>query len=170
MRLLIILLFSIFLTINLSAQINTATTSHDTLEAYQKTPYIPSFKIQMPDGSWFSKADLKAGKPTLILYFSPDCGHCQVETESLLSKMKEFDNLQIVMITSRPFEDMKNFAEHYMIKRFPAIKIGTDPARLVTTFYDVKFTPFSAVYDKTGKLIKAYKDGINMEEMSNIVK
>src|SRR5438309_4922017 len=153
-----------------NAQTDSATAQRDTLAPYQKNPTIPSFTIQTPDSSWFSKSNLQPKKPTLILYFSPDCGHCQMETEELLSKMKEFPNLQIVMITSRPFEDMSNFATHYMIKRFPSIRIGTDPARLVTRFYDVKFTPFSALYDKKGKLMKVYEIGINMEEMARLVK
>ncbi len=170
MRLIIILLLSVVISFSSTAQTNTATAGHDTLAPYQKTPYIPSFKIQMPDSSWFSKSNLQPKKPTLILYFSPDCGHCQLETEELLSKMKQFNNLQIVMITSRPFEDMANFSDHYKIKRFPAIKIGTDPARLVTRFYDVKFTPFSALYNTKGMLVKAYEKGIDMEELVNLVK
>ena len=164
-----ILLLSAIISSSAAAQTNTAVAGSDTLAPYQKTPYIPSFKIQTPDSSWFSKSNLQPKKPTLILYFSPDCGHCQLETEELLSKMKEFNNLQIVMITSRPFEDMANFADHYKIKRFPAIKIGTDPARLVTRFYDVKFTPFSAFYNKKGTLVKVYEKGIDMEELANLV-
>lgn len=170
MRSINVLLLSVFISFSLAAQTNTATATQDTLAPYQKTPYIPSFKIQMPDGAWFSKANLKPKRPTLILYFSPDCGHCQLETEELLSKMKEFNNLQIVMITSRPFEDMTNFAELYKIKRFPAIKIGTDPARFVTTFYDVRTTPFSALYNDKGKLEKVYVKGIDMEELISLVK
>jgi len=152
------------------AQTSTATAAHDTLAPYQKSPYIPSFRIQQPDSSWFAKTNLQPKKPTLILYFSPDCGHCQIETEELLSKIKEFANLQIIMITSRPFEDMANFADHYKIKRFPSIKIGSDPARLITRFYDVKFTPFSALYDKKGMLEKVYESGIDMEELAGLVK
>ena len=170
MRLIIILLLSVLISFCSKAQTGAAIRREDTLAPYQKTPYIPSFKIQMPDSVWFSKTNLQKSKPTLILYFSPDCGHCQLETEELLSKMKELNNLQIVMITSRPFADMANFADHYKIKRFPAIKIGTDPARFVTTFYDVKFTPFSAFYDKNGKLVKVYESGIDMEELVALVK
>lgn len=165
-----ILAFTILLSLGLQAQTNGATSGQDTIAPYQKTPFIPPFKIQMPDSSWFSKANLPSEKPTLILYFSPDCGHCQIETETLLSKMKEFNNIQVVMVTSRPFEDMVNFANHYMIKRFPQIKIGTDTARLVTRFYDVRFTPFSALYNKSGKLIKVYKEGIDMKEMASLVR
>ena len=170
MRLIIVLLLSVFSGHYSTAQTSIATAQPDTSAPYHKTPFIPSFKIQMPDSAWFSKADLQKNKPVLILYFSPDCGHCQLETEELLSKMKELNNLQIVMITSRPFADMANFADHYKIKRFPAIKIGTDPARFVTTFYDVKFTPFSALYDKNGKLVKVYESGIDMEELAGLVK
>lgn len=166
MRVINILILSAAISFSSAAQTNTSTASHDTLAPYQKTPYIPSFKIQMPDSSWFSKSNLQPKRPTLILYFSPDCGHCQLETEELISKMKNFNNLQIIMITSRPFADMANFADHYKIKRFPKIKIGTDPARLVTTFYDVKFTPFSAFYNKKGMLVKVYEKGIDMEELA----
>jgi cytochrome oxidase Cu insertion factor (SCO1/SenC/PrrC family) len=137
----------------------------DTVPNYIQIPYIPPFKIQLVDSSWYSKTNLAAKRPTLILYFSPDCGHCQLETEELLSRSKQLKNLQVVMITSRPYEDMANFAEHYKIDRFPFIKIGWDPQRFVTNFYSVKFTPFSALYDKKGKLVKVYEGGIDWDEL-----
>jgi thiol-disulfide isomerase/thioredoxin len=165
MKRFLILFASLALVISVNAQQDANTVNADTLAPYQKTAFIPSFSIQTPDSSWFSKVNLKSKKPTLILYFSPDCGHCQSETEEILTKMKELNDLQIVMVTSRPFEDMKNFSEHYKLDRFPAIKVGTDPARLVTRFYDVKFTPFSALYDKKGKLVNVYKNGIKMDEI-----
>lgn len=170
MRTLFILLATLFISFSINAQTNTAGANTDTLAPYQKNASIPPFSIQMPDSSWFSKVKLKPNKPTLILYFSPDCGHCQLETEEVLSKMKDLSNLQIVMVTSRPFEDMANFAEHYKISRFPSIKIGTDPSRMVTQFYAVKFTPFSALYDKKGKLVKVYEKGIDMPELISLIK
>ncbi len=147
----------------------TAKAQTDTLPAYMQVPYIPPFKIQLADSSWYSKANLPAKKPVLILYFSPDCGHCQLETEQLISKMKELKNMQVVMITSRPYADMAFFANHYKLSRFPSIKIGWDPQRLVTNFYNVKFTPFSALYDKKGKLVKVYEEGIDWKELVRLI-
>jgi len=171
MRLSFLLLISLTITFTASAQPDSGTPpANDTLAPYQKNPFIPTFSIQQPDSGWFSNSNLQAKKPTLILYFSPDCGHCQVETEEILGKIRELSNLQIVMITSRPFEDMVRFADHYKINRFPTIKIGNDPSRRITRFYDVKFTPFSALYDKKGKLIKVYDQGINMDELIGLVK
>lgn len=147
----------------------TATAQTDTLPAYLQVPYIPPFKILLADSSWYSKVNLPAKKPVLILYFSPDCGHCQLETEELISRMKELKNLHVVMVTSRPYADMAFFANHYKLRRFPSIKIGADPQRLVTNFYNVKFTPFSALYDKKGKLVKVYEDGINWKELVSLI-
>jgi thiol-disulfide isomerase/thioredoxin len=155
----------LFILLTAAAFSLSANAQTDTVPNYIKLPYIPPFKIQQPDSSWYSKADVPAKKPTLILYFSPDCGHCQLETEEMLSRSKQLKNLQVVMITSRPYEDMANFAEHYKINRFPFIKIGWDPQRLVTNFYSVKFTPFSALYDRKGKLVKVYEGGIDWDEL-----
>lgn len=143
--------------------------TEDTLAPYQKTSFIPTFSLLTPDNTWFSKIHLKDEVATLILYFSPDCGHCKIETQELLGKMNELKKLQIVMVTSRPFQDMVDFSNYFKISRFPTIKIGSDPAMLITSFYDVKSTPFSALYDKKGRLIKVYKKGIDFTELIKIL-
>ncbi len=142
-----------------------ASAQTDTIPLYLQTHEIPSFKIQLGDYSWFEKNDLKK-KPTLIFYFSPDCGHCQLATEEILGKMKMLEGLQIIMITSRSTDEMKTFSDRYMLQKFPSIKIGSDTERYVTRFFDVKFTPFSALYDKTGKLATVYKDGIGFDDLA----
>lgn len=170
MRLILLLVLIFFCNCAIIAQRDSSVTTIDTLAPYLKNPHIPTFSIRQPDSTWFNNTNLNLKKPVLILYFSPDCGHCQLETEEIISKIKDLSNLQIIMVTSRPFEDMARFAEYYKIKRFPTIKIGNDPSRKISRFYDVKFTPFSALYDKKGKLIKAYEQEINMEELIGFVK
>ena len=137
----------------------------DSLPPYRQVPIIPPFKILQPDSTWFTKANLKPKLPTWIIYFSPDCGHCQQETEEILTNIGKLQKMQIVFITSRPFADMKDFARYYSLSRFSNIKIGTDPSRFITHFYKVEMTPFSAVYDKSGNLVRAYEKGGNMEEL-----
>jgi thiol-disulfide isomerase/thioredoxin len=165
-------IFLLFLSLLVRAQSDTSNRHKDTIKAVQNTtpPYlrnqsIPTFSIQLADSSWFFNTSLNPKKPVLILYFSPDCGHCQVETEEILARMNSLTELQIVMITSRPFEDMLNFIQHYKLHKFPGIVVGKDHARAITRFYDVRMTPFSALYNKKGKLVKAYKKGIDMNEL-----
>ena len=160
MKNLILLLGTVILSLNAFGQT-------DTIPPYLSDPTIPSFTIQRADSSWITKKDL-AKRPTLILYFSPDCGHCQLETEELITKLKSLGDLQIVMITSRSVAEMKEFSDRYLLQKFPSIKVGSDPNRFVTHFYKVKFTPFSALYNKKGKLIKVYEDGLDFEELATL--
>lgn len=152
------------------AQNDTAHTANDTLAPYQKSPIIPIFSLLQPDSTWYFNANLDTRKPLLLLYFSPDCGHCQLETEDIIANLSKLKNLQILMVTSRPYADMKAFATKYKLDKFPSIKIGTDPAYKITRFYKVESTPFSALYNKKGKLVKVYRKGIDMEELIGLVK
>ncbi len=168
MRPFLILLLTLF-SIGASSQEDSTKAQKDTLAPYEKSNAIPTFSLQLPDSSWFFNTSLKEKKPTLIFYFSPDCGHCQLETDALITNINKLKNLQIVMVTSRPFDDMNKFATHYKIHKFPTIVIGRDPAYYITRFYQVKFTPFAALYNKKGKLEKIYKKGIDMDEMIKLV-
>jgi cytochrome oxidase Cu insertion factor (SCO1/SenC/PrrC family) len=141
-----------------------ATSQTDTLPAYLKQPDVPPFSIQLPNGDWYNKTNLQ-NKPTLILYFSTDCGHCQTETEELVSRAKSLSKLQVVMITSRSKEEMTAFSDKYMLHKVANIKVGSDTKRFITRFYKVKFTPFSALYNKKGKLVKVYESGIDFEDL-----
>ena len=137
----------------------------DTLPPYLANPYLPTFSIQQADSSWFSRSEIAGKKPVLLVYFSPDCGHCMLETEELIARMSKLQKVQIVMVTSKPLDELQNFANHYKLNRFANIRIGTDPQRRITRFYQVKTTPFSAVYNKKGKLLKVYDDGIDWDEL-----
>ena len=168
MRLVLITIF-ILSTFYSFSQTDSSVQSTDTLAPFQKSKVIPTFSIQQPDSSWFFNTSLQEKKPVLILYFSPDCGHCQLETDEILGHINQLQKLQIVMVTSRPFVDMVKFAARYKIYKFPTIKIGRDPSYIITKYYDVKFTPFSALYNNKGKLVKFYTKGIDMDELINMV-
>jgi thiol-disulfide isomerase/thioredoxin len=168
MRIIIIAFFAL-VSFQAFSQTDSILAVKDTLAPFQKTNAIPTFSLQQPDSSWFFNTSLQEKKPVLILYFSPDCGHCQLETDEILGHINKLQDLQIVMVTSRPFEDLAKFVAHYKIYKFPTIKIGRDPSYTITKFYDVKFTPFSALYNKNGKLEKTYTKGIDMEELIKLV-
>src|SRR5690606_19503923 len=79
----------------------------------QKTP--PPAVLLLTDSTtrWQLKANLQKGKPLFLLFFSPDCDHCQHETESLVKNIEKFKGIQIVMATTQPFPAMKEFAARY---------------------------------------------------------
>lgn len=142
----------------------------DTIAAYQKNPLIPEFKILQPDSSWFVKKDLPAGKPIVISYFNPECGHCKIEAKELALRMDSLNKGFFVFTSFHSPQELKQFAIEYGLDKFDNVVFGRDTRYVLPIFYDVKFTPFTAVYNnKEGKLMKAYENGINISELIELI-
>jgi thioredoxin-related protein len=140
----------------------------------QNIDYIPPFHILKSDSTWFTPNNLKKNKPVMIIYFSPDCSHCQHLVYEMKPQMKQFSNIQIVMIT---FTDpsmlvmIKNFNRDFDLAKYPNITVGTEGRTyVVQRYYQVATTPYIAIYDHTGKLVKAYDKVPAMSELIASVK
>jgi thioredoxin-related protein len=136
--------------------------------------YIPPFKILKADSTSFTPANLKKDKPVMIIYFSPDCTHCQHLVYEMKPKMKEFADVQIVMITFTDFNRLimlKNFIRDFNMAKYPNITIGTEGRTyVVQQFYQVATTPYIAIYDHKGKLVRAFDKAPTMDELIAEVK
>ena len=111
----------------------------------------------------------------MIIYFAPDCPHCQHLTQELTKHIKEFGNTQIVMITfvdpNRQFKALTNFVKDYHLKQYPNITIGTEGyTYLVQKFYQVQTTPFEAIYNKNHQLVKTFAKIPEVEDLIKAVK
>ena len=65
---------------------------------YKRFPALPPLQLLLSDSiTKFTTADLPKKRPVLIMFFSPDCEHCQHETEQLVARKDEFKNIQVVI-------------------------------------------------------------------------
>lgn len=133
---------------------------------------IPPYKILNTDSVYVTPANLKKNIPVMIMYFAPDCPHCQYVTSELIKHIKEFGNTQIIMISfvdpTRQFKALTKFAKDYQLKKYPNITVGTEGyTYLVQRFYQVRTTPYEAVYDKKHKLVETFA---KIPEMKDLVK
>jgi len=140
----------------------------------QNIDKIPPFKILRPDSTYFTPANLKKDKPVMIIYFSPDCSHCQHLVYDMKPKMKQFGDTQIVMVTFTDFNMLKmikNFTRDFGLAKYHNVIVGTEGhTYVVQKYYQVRTTPYIAVYDRKGKLVKAYEKAPTMSELIATVK
>ncbi len=117
---------------------------------------IPPYKILTTDSVNITPANLKKDKGTVIIYFSPDCSHCQRMMYELKPYMKDFKNVQVIMITFvQQLKAIQVFARDYELKKYPNWTVGTEGYTYkVQQYYHVATTPFIAFYDKIGKPVK----------------
>ncbi len=101
----------------------------------------------------------------MLVIFSPECDHCKHETEELIKNIDKFKNIQIVMATPLPVYEMREFAEHYNLKKYKNITVGRDYSYILPVYYDVKSLPYHAFYTKDKKLISAFEGTMTVEKM-----
>jgi hypothetical protein len=157
------------LTVGFISQAQTDSTTTDTaaLAPYLKTPTIPEFKILQTDKKLFSKSDLPKKTPVVIIYFSPDCGHCQIQVQEIMDSMQYLKKGFFVLVasTTKKMGDIKEFSEKYKLADTKNIRVGKEFTYFLPTFYAMRFTPFVAVYDKHGNFLKAFQQGAKIEEL-----
>ncbi|SCW70612.1 thioredoxin fold domain-containing protein [Mucilaginibacter sp. NFR10] len=119
---------------------------------------LPPYHILTTDSVYVTPANLKKNKPVMVIYFSPDCSHCQHLMYDLKPELPKLKNVQIVMITFMPMlKGLQTFQRDFDLAKYHNITIGTEGyTYLVQKFYSVQTTPYIAIYDKYGKLFQTY--------------
>ncbi|MDQ2721580.1 MAG: thioredoxin family protein [Bacteroidota bacterium] len=127
---------------------------------------VPAFKMLLSNGSMFSSKELSHQKPLIIIYFAPDCEHCQVLMNEFFKRIDDFKKAQIVMATFEAASELTGFEKKYETSKYPNIKVGTEtPVFFFRVHYNLQHTPFTALFDKRGKLIVSYKEHTPVDDL-----
>ena len=119
---------------------------------------FPDFKIRLTNGKVVSSSQVSLNKPTVIIVFSPDCGHCQVLIDGIFKNINSFKKASIILATFVQEKDIIAFEKKYQTVKYPNITVGTDtPVFFLQKYYQLTATPFTVLYDKNRKLIVSYK-------------
>ncbi|HEU5365290.1 MAG TPA: redoxin domain-containing protein [Hanamia sp.] len=163
MKHILIIATTIFISFSAFSQ-KAATNTTDETPVYLRFPTIPEFTVyKAPDSTAFTRNDLHKKKNTIFVIFSPDCEHCQRETEMLTQNINKFKNTQFVMVTYLPWEEMIAFYHHYKISNYPQITMARDTKFFFPVFFKVRNLPSIFVYDKKGNLKKSFEGDVKPE-------
>jgi thiol-disulfide isomerase/thioredoxin len=144
---------------------------YDTIPPYQKDSlHIPAFTVLQTDSSFINDKKIPKDKPVVIIYFSPECGHCQITAQEFGEKMKAMRNIFFVWVSYYPLPEIKEFAKKFNLQQFTNIIIGRDQNYTIPSYFRVKFTPFMAVFNKDHHLIQTYQQGTEADTLINLLK
>ncbi|MCE7064802.1 peroxiredoxin [Dyadobacter sp. CY326] len=131
---------------------------------------IAPFQIKLTNGQQYTASQLAAG-PVVLIYFSPDCDHCQNFTKDMIKNYSIFANKQVVMITFQSMEMLKPFVTQYKLSTYPNIKVGTEGySYIVQRYYQIKSFPYIAIYNKAGNLVQTFEGEQPHQTIFNAVK
>ena len=138
-----------------------------TSSALAQAGKIPPFRMIQPNGKLFRAQDLPMGKPIIIIYFSPECNHCEKLMKELFKQPADFRKASIAMITYLPVERVSKFVKDYNLSKYPNIYAGTEGTSFfVRNYYKITDMPFAALYTKNGDLVKSYSKEVSLKDLS----
>ena len=118
---------------------------------------LPSFGMLLMDSTTLLKEEeIPMGKPIVLLYFRPDCPHCQKETQAFIDHSESLKHVQVYLLTNAPFEDIRTFYNHFQLANYKNFTVGKDYNHSFYNAFKPKVVPFLAVYDRNKKLVKIY--------------
>lgn len=119
---------------------------------------IPPFKMLQTNGKFFTAGELDKTKPVVLIYFAPDCTHCQVLMSGLFKNLNAFKKAQVVLVTFKPVSELALFEREFNTASYPNIKTGTEGSTyFLRYYYNLSQTPFTAVFNK-GALVCSFRD------------
>ena len=143
----------------------------DTIPPYQKDSlHIPAFTVLKVDSTYTNDKAIPKDKPVVIIYFSPECGHCQITADEFSKKMKEMKDIYFVWVSYYPLPEVKEFARKFNLQQFTNIIIARDENYAIPSYYHVRFTPFMALYNKEHHLVKTWDQGTDADTLIKLAK
>ena len=137
----------------------------DSLKApYLRFPTFPPVKLLLPDSTYFTKESLDKKSNIMLMLFSPQCEHCQHETEQLVRQIDRFKKIEIIMATFMPFDSMMAFREKYGLAKFKNITVAHDYQYFLPAFYNIHNLPYFAFYNRKKELISAFEGAIPLDK------
>jgi len=136
----------------------------------RSTEVFPSFDILLSDSTTHINTGLiEKGRPTVLLYFSPDCEHCQKETEDIIKHMDLLKMARFYFVTCDPFDRLKAFIGHYRLDKYNNITIGRDEQFYLVRHFKGIAPPYLMLYDKEKKQRASYQGNIVIDTLISLV-
>ena len=142
----------------------------DTSALYQRFPEVPPITLLKSDSGIITKDELKKNRPIILMYFSPECHHCQKQMEDILVRIDDLEKVQIILATYRPMEELIAFQNKYKLHEHSNIQAGRDTKYFIQPFYRIKNLPYLALYDKKGKLITTFEGNVSVDRLIDELK
>jgi len=135
---------------------------------YLKNPGIPPFRLLEVDSvTYLTKDALKKNQLVMLMFFSPECEHCKHQMRDILDNFSQFKDIQIVMATFQPFNEMKAFYTYFRIGDHANIHMGRDEHYMLPPFFRMQSLPYLALYDKKGQLIAHFEGNQKIDTIMN---
>lgn len=128
---------------------------------------LPNMTITLLDGSALNIKGLK-GK-TVLIFFQPDCDHCQREAAEIRKNLEAFRNSTLYFITSHPRSEIEKFGNNFGLMGHSNVFFAWTSTENVLNSFGPISAPSIYLYSSDHKLIKAFNGEVKIELVLNYI-
>lgn len=110
-------------------------------------------------------------KRTVVLFFSPDCEHCEMEIADIINNRSVFDDVQWLFITqSCQKNELDLFLTKYKVDSLSNSIILLEEWPKYEKLFEVSGPPSIFVYNEKQKLVHSYRGSVEISTLINWLK
>lgn len=121
----------------------------------------PLMTLTLMDGRQLEARNLN--ERMLLIFFQPDCDHCQREAQQIRKRIDAFSDYQLYFISSHPIEIIKKFAVDYNLVNLPNVHFGYATVESVLNNYGAISAPSIYIYGEDGRLVENFDGEVDVE-------
>jgi len=113
---------------------------------------LPSFNVLLVDSTKLNTNKLPTDKPIVLFFMSPYCPYCKAQTEEIISEINSLSNIRLYILTSLPFQPLKDYYYHYKLNKYPNIMVAQDFDSDFVNYFKITSVPYIVIYNKNKTL------------------
>lgn len=117
----------------------------------------PSMTVYALSGDTADIRQLGGNHASLVMYFSPDCDHCQNEAKTLRKHLPDFGQIEIIMLSMQDATETRAFAREYHLDSLPNVHFYLDKAHQFPLLFGTRGFPIILLYSDTHHLVRLFK-------------
>lgn len=129
---------------------------------------LPEFQFKKADETLLTKESLTPFKPVVVVYFDPDCDHCQKQATWISERQKRdqaFSNINLVFVSWSTSENNTKFRQTYFPDMGDNLHFGIDHDYQIDTWFGYSEVPSVFVYGRDWKLNKKFTKEVSADEI-----
>ncbi len=131
---------------------------------------FPNFQFVKPNGELFTNQNLQKGKATIVIFFDPDCDHCQKQADWIAASPESFKNAQLLWVSTAEADAINIFHKTRFGKYPNAVFFAKDKNYKFDSIFGYSVAPTILVYSSTGQLQKSFKNEVAVTELVKYIK
>ncbi|WP_186756242.1 peroxiredoxin family protein [Echinicola salinicaeni] len=131
----------------------------------ERVRQFPDFTLYRADGEKLVTEELSYDQPIILIYFNSTCYLCQKEIEAIKERLEEFEDVQILLVSSEQVKVICKFAKRMELNNCKNIHWFQDKGMEVAVYYDIGSVPEIFLYDRSGSLVRSYQGTVKVDKL-----